>query len=107
MISTARGLARATVDLAHIGKSVTELEAELEENPDNANLQAILGPCYFEQEKYKRAIDILTKANEAIPNDNHIMYLLGEANTHFHKPKEAIEWFEKILEVEGAGCHIL
>ena len=59
-------------------------------------------------EKYKRAGDILTKANEAIPNDNHIMFLLGEAYTNFHKPKEAIEWFTKIIEVEGRRLpHIL
>mmetsp|Transcript_16041 Transcript_16041/g.34740 ORF Transcript_16041/g.34740 Transcript_16041/m.34740 type:complete len:529 (-) Transcript_16041:19-1605(-) len=81
-------------------EAIPPLEAVVSADPENWVAIGLLGTLYLQNQDYDNAIDMLEKASKHNPDDSSLFYNLGYANLMKERPKEALESFEKALEID-------
>ena len=78
---------------------VSELEARLEDNPDDVETLQRLGTIFMRTNRPARAYDLLKKAFAQDPNDPQTMFFLGLASEGIGKQQAALKLFQRYDEV--------
>lgn len=75
-------------------------ESILAENPDHAHANHLLGVIMIQQKSFEKAIELLTLATTAMPEDAAMLTHLGTAFSYAGKLDAAMESFKAALEID-------
>mgnify|MGYP001825093058 CR=1 FL=1 len=85
---------------ANTAQMARSLEAEVAQNPQNANAWIQLGHVYFDSDQYQPAIAAYQKALALSPNNADVLTDLGIMYRRTGQPGQAIESFDRAIQVD-------
>jgi tetratricopeptide (TPR) repeat protein len=103
-VSTLLRLARARIQLDHLGRATTVLEQAFEESPRNAEVRRLLLDRYRHIEDYESLAMALSTAADHVSEEGTVLsYLREAAELFFHElgsPARAVPALRRCLELE-------
>ncbi len=92
-------------------QAIPILEALRDEEPENAMIWINLGAAYLgnpilaTDEQQQKAIDAFKQAHELQPGTHNVAYNIGLVYRDRKETSEAIQWFERALEINPDDRH--
>ena len=81
-------------------RRASELKADAEKSPRNAQVRVALGNLYFDAERYDEAARWYSAALEIEPNDANVSTDLGIAYYYTNQPDRALQQFDRSLQID-------
>ncbi|MDE0505065.1 MAG: tetratricopeptide repeat protein, partial [Candidatus Poribacteria bacterium] len=88
---------------AGLEQMIADFEAEIETDPDNANLRLILGHIFKRFGKDEKAIAAYKRAIELVPNDYYPNFALGQAYAALRRHEDAILTLARAVELASVS----
>ena len=92
--------AREALSQADFSTAIAFLEGLVREDPSEAGAWRELGVCYLETRQPDRALEALTRAVQAVPEDATAHYLLGNACGSVGQLERAAACYRRALEID-------
>ena len=89
------------------GKALDELSEALRLNPKEEDIPSIysyMGVCFKEREQYKKAIDVLRKAEQYDDERTDVYNLLGFCFYKLGEYEKAIKCFQQVLKLDPSSA---
>ena len=77
------------------------LKRAVQNAPDNAFIIDSLGWLYYQKSNYKKALQLLTRANKLVKDEPVLLEHLADTYQKIGKKKEALEIYKKIVRLSG------
>lgn len=84
-------------------EALTVSKQLIREDANNISAYVVMGWVYISLQQWKKALDIVNKAEPRAPNDERIMEIKGEAYYRLRENQKALEYFSKYLIADSNG----
>lgn len=100
-VQPAPASAPATVGKPFDENHASELRAQIQREPNNAQARAQLGNLYFDAERYDEAAKWYEESVKLSPRDVNVSTDLGVCYYYLNQPDRALQQFDRSLSVDG------
>lgn len=100
-------MVRCTFDLKQYDKTITIINAQLDDNPYNVESWINLGRCYLETKQTEKMFEALDFALSIEPNREDILHLTGLCCIEIKNYEKGFEMFSKLLNLNSQNLNAL
>jgi len=88
----------------HLDRALTFVKQALQHEPENGAYQDTLGWVYYQQGRYREALQPLLKAAELIPDDATICEHLGDLYLKLNDPPQAVRYWTTAYQLDSTNA---